>query len=378
MGNLIPGVGLVGGVMDEVANHLDPQVRQSNLQEELDKRGFLSEEEFRDRQSHLQDEVVKMVREGFREEFREFERKMSVPSMGSPMAIPTAVADTSAIQASLLASSLPPYPMPPIQHSVAAPPPLMLTQQSITALPTHMQHFTVASHPAVLPVTNGLYQMHHPLAPMVSNEFWLQKNGAAAAAQRPVGQPSVAPEVASPGPKKPLRRLYSPVPLPPAHQEHLQHQFPGNQEQQQHSAKLNEQQHPAKPEQLWQPANLKEEQEKQHPAKQEQQQKPTKQDDQQQLPPKQVQEHEPAIQTEKQQIQANQEHQQQPPKQEDPRTAGTTINSNGEPQQWSTTDKVTSIQLSQNNMRALKKGYGSGSVRSTHPIPASGQGRNST
>ena len=49
------------------------------------------------------------------------------------------------------------------------------------------------------------------------------------------------------------------------------------------------------------------------------------------------------------------------------------ISSSDGPQQWSSTDKSSCIQLSQSNLRALMKGYGSGSVRSNRLIPASGK-----
>ena len=45
-GSILPGGGLVGGVLGEVANVLDPQVRESNLKEELDKQQYELKEEF--------------------------------------------------------------------------------------------------------------------------------------------------------------------------------------------------------------------------------------------------------------------------------------------------------------------------------------------
>ena len=60
-GNLIPGVGVLGGVMDEVANHLDPQVRQSHLEEELDKRFQANRASRKERLDDMEKELDKKL-----------------------------------------------------------------------------------------------------------------------------------------------------------------------------------------------------------------------------------------------------------------------------------------------------------------------------
>ena len=357
-GNIIPGVGVLGGVVGEVANHLDPQVRQSNLEEELDKRD-------RDKQSQLEEQLEKRFRanRASRKEHieealdkrlnkeldkrisEEIERKLSLPCLGSPMAVPTTNVAPYMVGASLYGTSLPSQPVMPL-----------------------IQQVPVASHHLMLAQTmsagaNGLCQMYSPSDSM------------ALYGQHLIGQPPFAsgPLV---GPKQPLRRLQ------PLHAQQDQ-QLLGMQEHPQPTTKDGEKRSVAEEQEKKQ----ENKEQPQHPARKEAQQLPAKQE----LPSEQEHHEQGHEQDEPQQqhkhahlpVGGNEQltplHQSNPEVElkiaaKDPGTESTSsISSSDGPQQWSSTDKSSCIQLSQSNLRALMKGYGSGSVRSNRLIPASGK-----
>ena len=258
----------------------------------------------------------------------------------------------------LLGSSLPSHHMMPMVHPLPlVAPHLMLVQSASNPVLNHM-------------VMSGLYQ-HNPLVAMQSDGLLSHQNWDSTPVL--VGQQA---SVASFGPKKPLRRLQ------PQQQHQQQQQLQQQQQQQQQSPKQDEQECPAKQEQH-EPAKEEEE-----PLGPEEDQQPATGDEQQ--PHMDPAKQEPQQLSAKEEEQGQQRHvfmpnrgnkltpldQQHPPKME-PKTP-VQDSSTGGPQQWSTTDKASFIQLSQSNLWACKKGYGSGTVRSIHPISNSGQGHNST